>query len=146
MTTGQRIRTFCGAKPGLLTNLLVGACLLVATLGARTVVPDELPSLSNIQNGTAADIDCVGDKVSEFHMQPGLTDCPWILFERACAGCCPEGLASDYPTVPLKKSLSGKTLELLGRRIAQLDCGNGHSLSVQFYACLGFPISHWLAQ
>ena len=35
------------------------------------------------------------------------------------------------------KSLSGKTLEVLGRRIVQLDCGNGHSLSVQFDVCRG---------
>ena len=40
------------------------------------------------------------------------------------------------------KRLSGKTLEVLGRRIVQLDCGNGHSLSVQCYVCRGisFPL------
>ena len=26
-----------------------------------------------------------------------------------------------------------------GRKIVQLDCGNGHSLSVQFYVCTGIP-------
>ena len=42
----KRVRTARGARPGLLMNLSVGACLLVATLGTRTnVVKDELPSL-----------------------------------------------------------------------------------------------------
>ena len=26
-----------------------------------------------------------------------------------------------------------------GRKIVQLDCGNGHSLSVQVYVCTGIP-------
>ena len=26
-----------------------------------------------------------------------------------------------------------------GRKIVQLDCCNGHSLSVQFYVCTGIP-------
>eukprot|EP00439_Symbiodinium_sp_Y106_P072288 s1838_g13.t1 len=39
----------------------------------------------------------------------------------------------------LRTSLSGKTLEVQGRKIVQLDCGNGHSLSVQFYVCTGIP-------
>ena len=60
MTTGQRVRTVRGAKPGLSTNFFVGACLLVATLGARTVVPDELPTLANAQTGAAKDTDIVG--------------------------------------------------------------------------------------
>ena len=36
---------------------------------------------------------------------------------------------------PSLQSLSGKTLDVQGRKIVQLDCGNGHSLSVQFYVC-----------
>ena len=34
---------------------------------------------------------------------------------------------------PSLRSLSGKTLDVLGRKTVQLDCGNGHSLSVRFY-------------
>ena len=41
--------------------------------------------------------------------------------------------------VPSLRSLSGKTLDVQGRKIVQLDCGNGHSLSVQFYVCTGIP-------
>ena len=38
--------------------------------------------------------------------------------------------------------LSGKTLDVQGRKIVQLDCGSGHSLGVQFYVCTGisFPL------
>ena len=80
MTTGQRVRAVRGAKPGLLSNLFIETCLLVATLGAMMVAPDELPSLSDIQSG-AVDPDMIGDKLSEFHMQAGLTDCCIMLFK-----------------------------------------------------------------
>ena len=56
-----------------------------------------------------------------------------------------NGFAPDYPTLPLNetapslRSLSGKTLDVQGRKIVQLDCGNGHSMSVQFYVCTGIP-------
>ena len=36
-------------------------------------------------------------------------------------------------------SLSGKTLDVQGRKPVQLDCGNGHSLRVQFYVCTAIP-------
>ena len=42
-------------------------------------------------------------------------------------------------SAPSLRSLSGKTLDVQGRKIVQLDCGNGHSLSVQFYVCTGIP-------
>eukprot|EP00439_Symbiodinium_sp_Y106_P065462 s5317_g10.t1 len=35
--------------------------------------------------------------------------------------------------------LSGKGGDVQGRKIVQLDCGNGHSLSVQLYVCTGIP-------
>eukprot|EP00439_Symbiodinium_sp_Y106_P014227 s10483_g2.t1 len=79
-------------------------------------------------------------------MQAGLVDKSWILFDSgACANCCPEWFAPDYPTLPLNesapslRSLSGKTLDVQGRKIVQLDCGNGHSPSVQFFVCTGIP-------
>ena len=80
VTTGQRVRAVRGAKPGLLSNLFIETCLLVATLGAMMVAPDELPSLSDIQSG-AVDPDMIGDKLSELHMQAGLTDCCIMLFK-----------------------------------------------------------------
>ena len=94
----------------------------------------------------------LGDKLSEFHMQAGLTDRSGILFNGgACASCCPERFASDYPSAPLKeespklKRLFGKTLEVLGRRMVQLDCRNGHSLTplVFSFMCVKESRSHW---
>ena len=79
-------------------------------------------------------------------MQAGLVDKTWILFDSgACAHCCPEWFAPEYPVLPLNeiapslRSLSGKTLDVQGRKIVQLDCGSGHSLSVQLYWCTGTP-------
>ena len=76
-------------------------------------------------------------------MQAGLTGKSWILFDSGA--CCPEWFAPDYPVLPLSesapslRSLSGKALEVQGRKIVQLDCGNGLSLRVQFYVCTGIP-------
>ena len=74
------------------------------------------------------------DTLVKFHMQAGLVDKSWILFDSgACANCCPDWFAPDYPVLPLNenvpslRSLSGKTLDVQGRKIVQLDCGNGHS-------------------
>ena len=87
------------------------------------------------------------DRLVEFYLQAGLVDKSWILFDSgACANCCPEWLAPDYPVLPLNesapslRSLSRKTLDVQGRKIVQLDCGNGHSLNVQFYVCTGIPL------
>ena len=35
-------------------------------------MPDELPSLSNIQNGVATDTDIAGDKLCDFTRKPDL--------------------------------------------------------------------------
>eukprot|EP00439_Symbiodinium_sp_Y106_P029114 s1009_g3.t1 len=100
-------RTVRGAKPGLATNLFVGAWLLIGALSAG--VPP-VPSL-NVPDTDGLSCD---DRMVEFHMQAGLVDKSWILFDSgACANCC--------------------------RKIVQLDCGNGHSLSVQLYVCTGIP-------
>ena len=53
-----------------------------------------------------------------------------------CAGLACFAVNESTPSL---RSLSGKTLEVQGRKIVQLGCGNGHSLSVQFYACTGIP-------
>ena len=132
-------RTVRGSKPGLMTNLFVGACMLIGALSAG--VPP-MPS----RNVPETDSMSCEDTLVEFHMQAGLVDKSWILFDSgACANCCPEWFAPDYPVLPLNesapslRSLSGKTLDVQGRKIVQLDCGNGHSLSVQFYVCTGIP-------
>eukprot|EP00439_Symbiodinium_sp_Y106_P064462 s3510_g10.t1 len=132
-------RTVRGAKPGMMTNLFVGACLLIGPLSAG--VPP-VPSRNVPENDQ---LGC-DDRLVEFHLQAGLVDKSWILFDSgACANCCPEWFAPDYPILPLNesapslRSLSGKTLEVQGRKIVQRDCGNGHSLSVQFYMCTGIP-------
>ena len=102
-----------------------------------------VPNLKESPENDPIDFD---DSLIGLHMQAGLVDKSWILFDSgACANCCPEWFAPDYPTLPLNesapllRSLSGKTLDVPGRKIVQLDCGNGHSLSVQFYVCTGIP-------
>ena len=46
-----------------------------------------------------------GDSLVEFHMQAGLVDKTWILFDSgACANCCPEWFVPDYPTLPLNEN------------------------------------------
>ena len=84
-------RTVRGAKPGMMTNLFVGACLLIGALSAG--VPP-VPSLNVPENDR---LGC-DDKMVEFHMQAGLVDKSWILFDSgACPNCCPEWFAPDYP-------------------------------------------------
>ena len=85
------------------------------------------------------------DRLSDFHIQSGIVDRSWILFDSgASANCCPPWFASDYPLHPVGsdcpalRSISGKTLSILGKRIVELDC-NGHSLCVQFYVCEHIP-------
>ena len=75
-------RTVRSAKPGMMTNLFVGACMLIGALSAG--VP---PVIGRIDPET--------DPLScESHMQAGLTDKSWILFDSgACANCCPEWFA-----------------------------------------------------
>eukprot|EP00439_Symbiodinium_sp_Y106_P052373 s2721_g7.t1 len=113
-------RTVRGAKPGMMTNLFVGACLLIGALSAG--VPP-VPSRNVPENDQ---LGC-DDRLVGFHMQAGLVDKSWILFgSGACANCCSEWFAPDYPVLPLSesapslRSLSGKTLDVQGRKIVQL--------------------------
>ena len=81
----------------LATNLFVGACLLIGALSAG--VPP-VPSL-NVPDTDRLSCD---DRMVEFHMQAGLVDKSWILFDSgACANCCPEWFAPDYPVLPLNE-------------------------------------------
>ena len=57
------------------------------------------------------------DRITAFHLQSGIVDGGWILFDsEASANCCPPWLAKDYPLLsvgadcPALKSISGKTL------------------------------------
>ena len=81
-------------------------------------------------------------------MQSGIVDKTWILFDSgASANCCPDWFAEDYPLLPVGddcpslRSISGKALDILGRRVVELDC-NG-SFIVCSVLCLqqhSFPI------
>ena len=62
----------------------------------------------------------------------------------ASANCCPPWFAEDYPLLPvgsncpILRSISGKTLDIIGKRVVELDCG-GHSLCIHFYVCQSIP-------
>ena len=74
-----------------------------------------------------------------------MIDKSWILFDSgASANCAPPWFGQDYPLHPVGsdcpalRSISGKTLNIVGKRIIELDCG-GHSMCVHFYVCEGIP-------
>ena len=103
-----------------MTNLFVGACLLIGALSSG-VPPLPTQSVPNLRKMPENDPTGFDDSLIEFHMQAGLVDRTWILFDSgACANCCPEWFAPDYPTLPLNesapslRSLSGKTLDVQG--------------------------------
>ena len=140
------------SRPGLVSKLFVGALMLIGTLSSSVpVCPDIGGSDFLIQNSQNL-IESSGsepaehiDRLAEFHLQSGIVDRSWILFDSgASANCCPSWFASDYPLLPVGsdcpalRSISGKTLSILGRRVVELDCG-GHSLCVQFYVCDNIP-------
>ena len=61
-----------------------------------------VPNLKELPENDPIDFD---DSLIGFHMQAGLVDKSWILFDSgACANCCPEWFAPDYPTLPLNES------------------------------------------
>ena len=70
----------------------------------------------------------------------------WCLRELLLGMVCVEyPVLPSNETSPWLRSLSGKTLDVQGRKIVHLGCGNGHSLSVQLYVCTGTPAYrfHW---
>ena len=85
------------------------------------------------------------DRNTKFHLQSGIVDKTWILFDSgASANCCPPWFAKDYPLhsvgsdCPALRSISGKTLQVLGRRVVEPYC-DGHSMCVQLYVCDSIP-------
>ena len=85
------------------------------------------------------------DRLTSFHNRSGIVDATWILFDSgASANCCPPWFAEDYPLLPvggncpILRSISGKTLDIIGKRVVELDCG-GHSLCIHFYVCQSIP-------
>ena len=65
----------------------------------------------------------------------------WVLFDSgAAAHCCPANYASDYPLLPLGenppklRSVTGKPLQLYGRRLVRYNC-DGVYLNVIYYVC-----------
>ena len=86
------------------------------------------------------------DTLAELRLQSGIIDRSWILFDSgASANCCPSWFAEDYPLLsvgsdcPALRSISGKTRNILGKRVIELDC-NGHSLCIHFYVCDNIPV------
>ena len=71
-----------------------------------------VPNLKELPENDPIDFD---DSLIGFHMQAGLVDKSWILFDSgACANCCPEWFAPNYPTLPLNESApSLRSLELV---------------------------------
>ena len=56
-----------------------------------------VPNLKELPENDPIDFD---DSLIGFHPQAGLVDKSWILFDSgACANCCPEWFAPDYPTL-----------------------------------------------
>ena len=86
------------------------------------------------------------DQLAAFHCKSGGADRSWILFDSgASANCCPPWFAENYALLPigsdcpmLHKSISGKTLDIIGKRVIELDC-EGHSMCVHFYVCQSIP-------
>ena len=85
------------------------------------------------------------DRTTEFHLQSGIGDKSWILLDSgASANCRPPWFAKDNPLLlvgsdcPALRSISGETLQVLGRRVVELDC-NGHSMCVQVNLCDNIP-------
>ena len=146
MRTELRRLSVVQTKPGVMTKLFVGECWLIGALSSG-VPPMPTPSVLNLANlPESGPIGC-DDSLVEFHMQAGLVDKTWILLDSgAYANCYPQWFVPEYPALPLNesarslRSLTGKTLDVQGRKIVQLDCGNRHSLSVQFYVIL---CVHW---
>ncbi|CAE7288670.1 unnamed protein product, partial [Symbiodinium sp. KB8] len=136
-------KTVRGAKFGLMRNLFVGACFLIGALNSG-VPPMPTPSVPNLTQMPGNDPIEFADSLVEFSQASWTgrhdldTGVQWCL-----SNCCPEWLAPNFPVLPLNesapslRSLSGKTLDVQGRKIVQLDCG--YSLSVQFYVCTGIP-------
>ena len=93
-----------------MTNLFVGACLLFGALSAR--VPPLTPKNSPQLDTMGSD-----DRMVEFHLQVGLVDKSWILFDSgACASRWPEwGLVREAKRICTQ--LMGHTMVMLWRWI-----------------------------
>ena len=133
-------------EPGLMSTLFVGALMLIGTLSSN--VPVIHPSDDIELSAQPPALPDPKDPLAEFHLQSGVIDKSWILFDSgASANCAPPWFGQDYPLHPVGsdcpalRSISGKTLNIVGKRIIELDCG-GHSMCVHFYVCEAFR-SHW---
>ena len=138
-------------RPSLASRLFVGALMLIGTLSASVpphprsaddVIVDRMIGSHTPHDDSSSESSIEGqselvpnptgigiDRLSDFHIQSGIVDRSWILFDSgASANCCPPWFASDYPLHPVGsdcpalRSISGKTLSILGKRIVELDC------------------------
>ena len=108
----RRIGTQRTARPGLMSKLFVGALMLVGTVSSSAphcphhgFVCGANETLDSIESSSSSEIaqnplDIATDKLSEFHVQSGIVDKSWILFDSgASANCCPDWFGQDYPFV-----------------------------------------------
>ena len=152
------------ARPGIASKLFVGALMLIGTLSSSVpVIPEHTPlsaptfSAAPLSSSTSFSQDeridipehidelPDQDRLASFHNRSGIVGSTWILFDSgASANCCPPWFAEDYPLLPvgsncpILRSISGKTLDIIGNRVVELDCG-GHSLCIHFYVCQSIP-------
>ena len=152
------------ARPGIASKLFVGALMLIGTLSSSVpVIPEHTPlsaptfSAAPLSSSTSFSQDeridipehidelPDQDRLASFHNRSGIVGSTWILFDSgASANCCPPWFAEDYPLLPvggncpILRSISGKTLDIIGKRVVELDCG-GHSLCIHFYVCQSIP-------
>ena len=152
------------SRPGIASKLFVGALMLIGTLSSSVpVIPEHTPlsaptfSAAPLSSSTSFSQDeridipehidelPDQDRLASFHNRSGIVGSTWILFDSgASANCCPPWFAEDYPLLPvgsncpILRSISGKTLDIIGKRVVELDCG-GHSLCIHFYVCQSIP-------
>ena len=146
------------ARLGVASKLFVGALMLVGTLSSSVpVIPEhtplsapafsEAPFLSSTSSSQderieiPEDLDRLTDqdRLASFHNHSGIVDATWILFDSgASANCCPPWFAEDYPllpvgsTCPILRSISGKTLDIIGKRVVVCSflCLSKYSFSI----------------
>ena len=95
--------------------------MLIGTLSSSVPVCPDIGSNFLTQNSQnlieSSGSEPVGhiDRLAEFHLQSGIVDRSWILFDSgASANCCPSWFTSDYPLLPVGsdcpalRSISGR--------------------------------------
>ena len=156
------------ARPGIASKLFVGALMLIGTSSSSVpVIPEHAPlsaptfSVAPLSSSTSSsqnerveipeNIDELPDqdRLTLFHNRSGIAGSTWILFDSgASANCCPPWFAEDHPLLPvggscpILRSISGKTLDIIGKRFVELDCGGIRCAFI--FVFVKASLSHWL--